>query len=92
MACVYILQSLRDGRFYIGSTTNLPARWRHHKGGFTHATHRFGPCKIVLIQEYQTIGEARYVEKRLKDMKRKDYIESMVKDGYLKMRMNKSSD
>ena len=88
MPKVYVLQSLRDGRFYVGSTTALPARWRHHQGGFTHSTKRFGPCKIVLTQEYPTLEEARYVEQRLKKMKRKDYIEKMVNDGYIKVRQS----
>ncbi len=89
MATVYILQSLRDGRYYIGSTVDLHARWRHHEGGFTHSTKRFGPLRIVLTQEYTTIEEARYVERRIKELKRKDYIEQMVKDGYIKIRKNK---
>lgn len=89
MATVYILQSLRDGRFYIGSTVALSARWRHHKGGFTHSTKRFGPLRIVLTQEYATLKEARYVERRIKALKRKDYIEQMVKDGCIKIRINK---
>ena len=86
MAKVYILQSLRDGRFYIGSTINLDDRWRHHQNGFTQSTKRFGLCKIVLVQEFPRPEEARYVERRLKKMKRKDYIERIVKDGCIKIK------
>jgi len=79
MAKVYVLQSIRDGRYYVGSTIHMSSRWRHHKGGFTPSTKRFGPCKIVLIQEYPSLDEARYVERRLKDMKRKDYIDYFLR-------------
>ena len=42
MAYVYILESLRDGRYYIGSTKDIEKRLKHHKSGFTHSTKRFG--------------------------------------------------
>jgi len=40
---------------------------------------------IVLTQEYKTLECARKVERKLKKLKRKDYVEKMVKDGYIKM-------
>ncbi|HWJ92022.1 MAG TPA: GIY-YIG nuclease family protein [Flavisolibacter sp.] len=30
---VYILKSLKDGKFYIGCTTDVEARLRFHNGG-----------------------------------------------------------
>ena len=87
MACVYILQSLRDGRFYIGSTADLEKRTKHHFGGFTPSTKRFGRIEFVFSQEYQTLKEARMIEKRLKNLKRRDYIEKIVSDRKIKMRV-----
>lgn len=86
MAFVYILQSKKDGRFYIGSTIDLEKRLRHHKGGFTHSTKRFGELELLFSQEYPTISDARKIEKKLKSLKRKDYIEKIVKDSFIKMR------
>ena len=83
---VYILQSLRDGRFYIGSTSDLKQRMRHHYSGFTPSTKRFGGIKLVLSQEFSTLKEARFIERRLKRLKRRDYLEKIVKDGKIKMR------
>ena len=85
MAYVYILQSLRDGRFYVGSTINLEQRLKHHFGGFTPSTKRFEQIKLVFSQEYPTLKKARMIEKKLKKLKRKDYVEKIVKDGKIKM-------
>ena len=41
--------------------------------------------KIVLSQEYATLEEAWKVERRIKKLKRKDYIDKMVADGYVKI-------
>jgi len=85
MAWVYILKSLRDKRFYIGSTTDLKQRLKHHQGGGTPSTKRFGDFRLVLSQEYSTLKEARFIERKLKKLKRHDYIEKMVRDGEIKM-------
>ena len=86
MAFVYILQSLRDDRYYIGSTSNLNQRLEHHLGGSTPSTKRFGGVKLVLSQEYQSLTEARLIERRLKKFKRKDFIDKIVKDGFIKLK------
>ncbi|MEK7113744.1 MAG: GIY-YIG nuclease family protein [Patescibacteria group bacterium] len=85
MPFVYILKS-EDGRYYIGSTTDLVKRLEHHKGGFTPSTKRMGNLDIVLKQEYKSLSEARKTELKLKKLKRHDYIDSIVKDGFIKMK------
>jgi putative endonuclease len=87
MAYVYIIRSLDKGIFYIGSTVNLAKRMQHHYSGSTPTTKRFGKIELVLSQKYATISEARTIEKRLKRLKRKDYIEKIVRDGYIKLRI-----
>lgn len=86
MARVYILQSLRDKRYCIGSTNDLLSRLKHHEGGFTYSTKRFGKIICVYSQEYSTLAEARNIERKLKKLKRKDYIEKIVHDRIIKMR------
>ncbi len=85
MASVYILQSQRDGRYYIGSTSDLTERLKHHKGGYTPSTKRLGRIDIVFSQEYPTLKKARFIERKLKKLKRRDYIEKIIKDGIIKM-------
>ncbi len=86
MAFVYILQSARDSRFYIGSSINLEKRLQHHKAGGTPTTKRFGEVVLVFKQSYPTLKEARAIERKLKKLKRRDYIEKIVRDGVIKMR------
>ncbi|MDD5489247.1 MAG: GIY-YIG nuclease family protein [Candidatus Moranbacteria bacterium] len=85
MPHVYILESLRDKRYYIGSTTNLDARLKHHHKRLTPSTSRFGGVKLVFSQEYSTIREARTIERKLKKLKRRDYIDKIIEDGNIRM-------
>ncbi|OGG79752.1 hypothetical protein A3A39_04485 [Candidatus Kaiserbacteria bacterium RIFCSPLOWO2_01_FULL_54_13] len=84
MAWVYILQT-KNGQYYIGSTTDLERRIRQHMHGHTRTTNRLQLSAVALKQEYKTIEDARNVERKIKKMKRKDYIEKMIKDGYIKV-------
>ena len=83
-AWVYILEST-EGKFYIGSTDNLERRMLQHKQGHTQTTRSMGGFKIVLAQEYPSLGLARKVERKIKGLKRKDYIEKMVQEGYIRV-------
>lgn len=88
MPHVYILESIADGRYYIGSTNDLNLRLKHRFGGHTPTTKRFGEIKLVFSQEYDSLREARIIEKKLKRLKRKDYIQKIIADGYIKMRID----
>jgi len=87
MPYVYILESLRDGRFYVGSTVDLDKRIAHHKGGYTYSTKRFGVLKLAFSQKFDSLREVRYIEGRLKKMKRKDYLKKIIEDGFIRMKI-----
>ncbi len=53
-------------------------------GGFTPSTKRLGKVNLIFKQEYKTLSEARKIERKLKKLKRRDYIEKIIKDGYIK--------
>ncbi len=40
---------------------------------------------LVLVQEYDSLGVARKIERKVKKLKRKDYIEKIISDGYIKI-------
>ena len=84
MAFVYILRTA-SGKYYIGSTINLEQRMRHHQAGGTQLTRRLRNPELALAQKYDTLKQARYVEFRLKKLKRRDYIEKIIQDGYIKI-------
>ncbi len=82
---VYILKDQR-GKFYVGSTSNLQKRIKQHFAKHTQTTRNMKEPQLVLSQEYADLKTARNIERRIKELKRKDYIEKMVKEGYIKMR------
>ena len=86
MSFVYILLG-ENKKYYIGSTVDLRNRLLHHEGGHTPSTKKFGKVVLVFSQEYITLKEARTIELRLKKLKRRDYIEKIICDGIIKMKL-----
>lgn len=85
MAWVYILKT-KNGQYYVGSTDDVVRRLKQHSQKHTATTARLKIEEIVLKQEYETLAKARTVERKIKKLKRKDYIEKMIKEGYIKIR------
>lgn len=86
MAYVYILKNA-GGNYYIGSTIDLDKRLEHHIGNHTPSTKRLKTKELVFKQWYDSLSDARKIELKLKKLKRKDYIEKIVKEGFVKMRL-----
>ena len=85
MGYVYILQN-EKGHYYIGSTTDVERRFEQHKQGHTPSTNRMKELRLVFSQKFDTLERARYIEYRLKKLKRHDYIEKIVSDGFIKIK------
>ena len=85
MSYVYILKNIKGG-FYIGSTLDLERRFKQHLSGHTHSTSKMGKLELVFSQKFSSLIDARRVELKLKKLKRKDYIEKIIKDGYIKIK------
>lgn len=85
MNCVYILQSLANGRFYVGSTNDLNRRIAEHNAGKTKSLQYLRPLQLVFHQEYQTLEQARRIEYKLKKLKSKVIIERIIKEGFIKL-------
>ncbi|HVZ58202.1 MAG TPA: GIY-YIG nuclease family protein [Patescibacteria group bacterium] len=84
MPFVYILQSLNNSRYYIGSTTNLARRLEEHNAGKSTYTSLTKPFILVFNQEFSSLTQARKIEMKLKSFKSKKILESIIKDGYIK--------
>ena len=85
MAWVYILRT-RNGQYYVGSTDDIERRLKQHAQKHTATTARLKVDRVMLQQEYGTLAEARKVELKIKKLKRRDYIEKIIKDSYIKVR------
>ena len=66
MFTMYILKSFKDGKLYIGSTSNLRRRLVEHNSGLALATKGRRPLKLVYAEAYISEEEARHREHSLK--------------------------
>jgi putative endonuclease len=72
MACfVYILASGRNGTLYVGVTSDPSRRMAEHKSGIVSGfTRQHRVDRLVYIEEYPTVLEARAREHSLKRWRR----------------------
>ena len=66
---VYILQSLRTKRLYIGVTSNLKKRLKEHNTGKNKATKRYTPWVLIYCEIYRSKKDALTRERKLKRYK-----------------------
>ncbi len=62
MAIAYVLRSLKDGRFYYGSTGYLDSRLRAHNAGKVRSTKGRRPFVLHYKEDFETKREARLRE------------------------------
>ena len=75
---VYILQSLKDGRYYIGETKNVGERLNFHNAGKQRSTRKRIPFRLVLFEEYADRNEAIKREKQLKSWKGGEAFQNLI--------------
>ena len=66
MFYVYILKSLKDGKLYIGYTSDLKKRFAQHKAGEVFNTKHRAPIELVYYEAYKNIDDAKEREKSFK--------------------------
>jgi len=69
----------------VGSTINIDNRYKKHKLGQVDGTKNIRPLKIELVQEFESISIARQIEYKIKQLKRRDYLEKMIKSRQITM-------
>jgi len=84
MFFVYVLQSLKDGKLYIGHTGNVLKRLARHNSGQVQSTKSRRPFKLIGYKAYKSRNEARWVEFNLKrhSDKKKKFIELLQKESH----------
>ena len=85
MYFLYILQSIKNNRYYIGSTNNLERRLIEHNCGKTRSLKYLRPLEIVFQKEFEKETDARLMERKLKKFKSRTIIESIIKDQEIRM-------
>ena len=79
---VYVLQSERNGCYYVGSTTDLVRRYWRHAAGQVTATARLQPWQMVGWREYADATLTRQVEWAVKQKKGRAYVERWLEGGW----------
>ncbi|MBI4394778.1 MAG: GIY-YIG nuclease family protein [Candidatus Omnitrophica bacterium] len=65
-AYVYLLRSVKTGRFYLGWTTDLNRRFQEHNLGKSSYTRSRGPWELINYELYQSVQSAKNRERALK--------------------------
>lgn len=66
MPFVYILKSINNNKFYVGSTTDIDRRIIEHNRGYTTYTKRYMPWKVIYFEKYINLSDARKRERYFK--------------------------
>jgi len=59
MYYVYVLQSLKDGRTYVGYSDNVSKRLKEHNAGRSKATKHRRPFRLLFTEKIETSAEAK---------------------------------
>lgn len=85
MATLYILRSLKSGRYYIGSTNNIERRLAEHGSGKTKSLRNLLPVELAFKKDVDSIVTARGLERKLKKYKNRGIIDQVIAEQELKM-------
>ena len=84
MYYVYVLKSLKDGKFYTGSTNNLKLRLKEHNSGSEKSTSYRKPFKLVYYESCLNRRDALRREMYLKTNKGRTTLMTMLQDYFIK--------
>lgn len=78
---VYVLQSLKDQRFYIGFTADLERRLKEHERGESPATAPRRPFELVYCEYHRSKQDALHREGYFKTTAGKKALRLMLRDA-----------
>ncbi|MEJ2050924.1 MAG: GIY-YIG nuclease family protein [Calditrichota bacterium] len=79
---LYILYSSQIDQYYIGISHDPIKRLSYHNSYDKGWTKRGRPWILVFQKEFSCQSEARHWEKKIKDQKRKDIIEMIIRNKF----------
>lgn len=74
MFYTYILHSINQGHYYIGSCENVDERIDQHNSGNVKSTKRYAPWKLEYKEEFRTRRQAVQREREIKSWKSRKAI------------------
>lgn len=79
MYYTYVLRSIKDTKFYTGSTNDLRKRLKEHNGGKVPSTKGRGRFEVIYYEACLNEQDARTREKYLKSGMGKRYIRNRLR-------------
>ena len=86
MFYVYILYSEKDGKLYIGSTSDLKIRIEKHNKGYVLATKNRRPIKLIHYEAYLAQRDAKRREIFLKGGKGQGELKVQLENCFQKLK------
>ena len=80
MHYVYILQSFKDEKLYVGHTDDLKRRFREHNNGLVPSTKKRVPLRIVYYEACNILEDALERERQLKTGFGRAYLKRRLRD------------
>ncbi len=77
-ACCYILFSFKLNKYYVGSTPDIERRLEEHNRGKEKFTRLGLRWKLVYVEKFENLLQARHREHYIKKMKSRKFIESLI--------------
>lgn len=78
MFAAYVLESLKTGKYYIGSTADLKKRIVAHNEGRSRFTKSGIPWRLVYHEAFKSRSEAMMREKRIKSYKGGEAFKKLI--------------
>lgn len=84
MQYVYVLISLNDQKLYIGTTSDIKKRLERHNSGFVKSTKNRVPFKLLYLETYTELSDAKRREEYLKGGKGHNELKIQIQDALIK--------
>jgi len=79
MYTVYILKSQKDGRTYVGYSSDFSQRLKYHNSGRVKSTHNRRPLILIKKEEFNSIAEAKNRERWWKSYRGRQVMKNLFK-------------
>lgn len=86
MYYAYVLLSEKDGKLYIGSTSDLRKRKQKHDNGFVRSTKNRRPLKLIYYECYLSEKDAKQRELFLKGGKGREELKIQLRESLTKIK------
>ncbi|MBW8050621.1 MAG: GIY-YIG nuclease family protein [Cytophagales bacterium] len=78
MYYVYVLESQKDEKYYIGYTSNVEKRVEYHNAGLQRSTRHRRPFKLIYKEAFEDKTKALKREKQIKSYKGEEAFRRLI--------------